>query len=156
MLAGEVNHLASQTGGDIRDPYFSNYNFNADNISSLTTQYIDVNPSHPREQVFATLDLGALVEDGGLFFVAVRGWDRKGEFYIGSADKRFVLVTDLGFLVKTNADHSSDLFVHSVTSGEPVAGASIALLGKKRCSCIYPNNGFRRPRPTAGSQHIQT
>ena len=130
VLAGEVNHLASQTGGDIRDPYFSNYNFNADNISSLTTQYIDVNPSHPREQVFATLDLGALVEDGGLFFVAVRGWDRKGEFYIGSADKRFVLVTDLGFLVKTNADHSSDLFVHSVTSGEPVAGASIALLGK--------------------------
>ena len=39
-------------------------------------------------------------------------------------------MTDLGFLVKTNVDHTSDLFVHSVTSGEPVAGARIELLGK--------------------------
>src|SRR5690606_25252443 len=45
-------------------------------------------------------------------------------------DKRLVLVTDLGLLVKHNSDSSQQLFVMSLASGKPVAGAKVALLGK--------------------------
>ena len=130
LLPTALNHLASQTGGDIRNPYFRGYLFDADNLSVLTTRIIDVNPGHPREQVFATLDFQRLLPAGGLFFVKVQGWDPVLERVVGTADRRMALVTDLGLLVKTNVDRSQHVFVHSIASGEPVSGARVHLLGK--------------------------
>ncbi len=127
---GALNHLASQTRGDIRDPSFKSRTFNADNISSLTTRIVDVNPGHPREQVFATLDLNPFLDEGGLFLVQVQGWDRQRKRTVGTLDRRMALITDLGLLVKTNVDHSQHAFVHSVATGEPVTGARVELLGK--------------------------
>lgn len=126
---GALNHLASQTGGDIRDPWFRQ-GFDADNISSLTTRLVDVNPGHPRDQVFATIDLEPFLDRGGLFMVRVQGWDRERERPIGASDRRMALVTDLGLLAKTNAGGSQHVFVHSVATGRPVAGARVELLGK--------------------------
>ena len=45
-------------------------------------------------------------------------------------DKRVVLVSDLGLLVKHNSDSSQQVFVMSLASGQPVAGANVRLLGK--------------------------
>ena len=130
LLPTALNHLASQTGGDIRDPYFRGYLFDADNLSVLTTRIIDVNPGHPREQVFATLDIKRFLPAGGLFFVKAQGWDPELERLVGTSDRRMALVTDLGLLVKTNVDRSQHVFVHSIASGEPVSGARVHLLGK--------------------------
>ena len=131
LLPNTVNHLASQTGGDIRDPWFgSGWVFNADNITRLATRIIDLRPEHPGKPVFAALDLAPFLADGGLFFVTVQGWDRQRERSIGVADQRFALITDLGLLVKTNLDYSQHVFVHSIASGEPIAGARVELLGK--------------------------
>ena len=124
-----LNHLASQTGGDIRDPWFRQ-GFSADNISSLTTRLVDVNPGHPRDQAFATLDLEPFLDRGGLFIVRVQGWDRERERAVGASDRRMALVTDLGLLAKTNTGGSQHVFVHSVATGRPVAGARVELLGK--------------------------
>jgi hypothetical protein len=44
-------------------------------------------------------------------------------------DRRFVLVTDLGFLVKQAADGGRDVFVQSLATGLPVAGARVDLVG---------------------------
>ena len=129
LLPGTVNHFASQSNGDIRDPWFS-YNFDVDNLSSLTTRIVDVNPGHPRERVYATLDLEPFLDAGGLFFVTVQGWDPGTERVVGSSDRRMALVTDLGLLVKTNVDKSQDVFVHSIATGDPVAAAQVELLGK--------------------------
>ena len=48
----------------------------------------------------------------------------------GSApgDTRLIVVTDLGMLVKRSLDGSQDVFVQSIRSGQPVAGASVAVL----------------------------
>jgi len=43
---------------------------------------------------------------------------------------RFVLVTDLGLLVKRNADGSRDVFVQSISQGGPVDGAEVTILAK--------------------------
>ena len=130
LLPDTLNHLASQTYGDIRDPRFIGWAFDADNLSALTTRIVELNPAHPREQVFATLDLDPFLDAGGVFFVQVQGWDRQRERTIGRADRRMALVTDLGLLVKTNADASQHVFVHSIATGEPVSGAEVQLLGK--------------------------
>ncbi|MDE0450672.1 MAG: alpha-2-macroglobulin [Gammaproteobacteria bacterium] len=130
LLPGALNHLASQTRGDIRDPYFTGYSFDADNLSKLTTRIIDVNSRHPRERVFTTLDLSRYLPGGGLFFVKVQGWDRGRERTVGRSDRRMALVSDLGLLVKTNVDQSQHVFVHSIATGDPVPGARVDLLGK--------------------------
>jgi uncharacterized protein YfaS (alpha-2-macroglobulin family) len=46
------------------------------------------------------------------------------------ADRRLILVTDLGLLVKDNADGSHDVFVQSIKTGDPVGGAEVDVLGK--------------------------
>ena len=130
VLSKDINHLASQTGGDIRSPYFSNYRFDQDNITSRSTHYVELDEGHPGEAVFSSLDLTEYLPQGGFYFVNVQGWDRENERSIGGSDRRFILVTDIGLLVKTNADRSIDVFVHSIATGEPMAGARIQLLGK--------------------------
>lgn len=140
---GALNHLASQTGGDIRDPSFKSRTFTADNISALTTRIVDVSPGHPRERVFATLDLNPFLDKGGLFLVRVQGWDRRHKRTVGKLDRRLALITDLGLLVKTNLDHSQQVFVHSVASGEPMADARVELLGKNGMAVLSATTDAR-------------
>ena len=45
-------------------------------------------------------------------------------------DKRLVLVTDLGILVKKSMDGSQDFFIQSIYSGMPVEGAAVEIIGK--------------------------
>ena len=45
-------------------------------------------------------------------------------------DKRLVLVTDLGILVKRSTDGSQDIYVQSIYSGKPVDGAAVEIIGK--------------------------
>ncbi|MEO6922120.1 MAG: alpha-2-macroglobulin [Collimonas sp.] len=45
-------------------------------------------------------------------------------------DKRLVIVTDLGILVKKSLDGSQDVFVQSIFNGKPVDGASVEIIGK--------------------------
>jgi len=130
LIDEDINHLASQTGGDIQDAYFLNYPFNEDNITTRITRIVDLKPGHPGKATYASLDLSEYLPDGGFYFVNVQGWDRENERPIGVLDRRFVLVTDIGLLVKTNADRSHEVFVHSIGSGQPLAGATVQLLGK--------------------------
>jgi uncharacterized repeat protein (TIGR01451 family) len=46
------------------------------------------------------------------------------------SDRRLILVTDLGLIVKDNADQTHDVFVQSIKTGEPVGGAKVSVLGK--------------------------
>ncbi|MCY4012663.1 MAG: alpha-2-macroglobulin [Gammaproteobacteria bacterium] len=154
LLPRSINHLASQTGGDIRDPWFR-YGINADNLSVLTTRIIELNPGHPRERKFATLDLNPYLPAGGLFFVTVQGWNPRTESTVGSSDRRMALVTDLGLLVKTNVDQSQHVFVHSIATGEPVSGAEVELLGKNGLAVIGTTtdaDGHARLASAAGFQ----
>ncbi|GGA01623.1 alpha-2-macroglobulin [Dyella caseinilytica] len=43
-------------------------------------------------------------------------------------DTRLIVVTDLGMLVKRALDGSQDLFVQSIRTGQPVAGANVSVL----------------------------
>jgi alpha-2-macroglobulin len=56
-------------------------------------------------------------------------WDR-----LGQQTERFVMLTDLGLLAKTNADLSRDVFVMSLKAQKPVSGASVEMLARNGSS----------------------
>jgi uncharacterized protein YfaS (alpha-2-macroglobulin family) len=51
-------------------------------------------------------------------------------------DQRLILVTDLGLIVKDNADGTHDVFVQSIKTGEPIGGAQVDVLGKNGLAVV--------------------
>ena len=45
-------------------------------------------------------------------------------------DRRFILVTDLGLISKRTLDGGQEVFVQSIASGAPVAGAKVEIIGR--------------------------
>ncbi|MBW2689669.1 MAG: alpha-2-macroglobulin family protein, partial [Deltaproteobacteria bacterium] len=135
LLPGQLNHLVSQSDGDIKDIHFKGYSFDENNIVEYKEEIIDLKRLHPKQANYASVDLTSYLPNQnnrfGLFFISVTGWDKQREKEIRSArDKRVILVTDLGLLVKNNADQSHLVFVQSISNGGPVAGADVELLGR--------------------------
>jgi len=134
VLPGQISHLVSQTSGDINDPHFRNYAFDQENLAEFHEEIITLKPVHPKEANYSSMDLSRYLADSskalGLFFMEVKGWDKERNREVrGKTDKRLVLITDLGLLVKNNADKSHEIFVQSLKTGQPVANARVELLG---------------------------
>jgi uncharacterized protein YfaS (alpha-2-macroglobulin family) len=134
LVEGKINHLVSQTYGDITNPTFANWKFNKYDITEVETKIADLQSTHAKFANYSSLDLSEYLPQQenrfGLFFVEVTAWDKTNQREIGPNDKRLILVTDLGIIVKDNADKSHHVFVQSIANGEPVAGAQVSLLGK--------------------------
>lgn len=65
-------------------------------------------------------------DDGDSDRDSERGWRQDEDL----ADRRFILLTDLGLLEKRNADESRDVFVQSLMAGGPRAGVTVQLLAR--------------------------
>ena len=134
VLPNQVNHLVSQSNGNFTDMYFSNYRFSEDNITERFTQLRELASTSPQKAQYSSFDFAPYMNIGaerkrGLFFFKVQRWDKRNKRVSGIEDKRLILITDLGVLVKDNADQTHDVFVQSLSTGEPVAGATVELLG---------------------------
>ena len=64
-------------------------------------------------------------------------------------DARLILVTDLGFIVKRAKDGSRDVFVQSIRTGLPVAGARVNVVGINGQPVMSGDDRRDRPRPAA-------
>lgn len=56
--------------------------------------------------------------------------DENGMLPAGPSDARFILITDLGLIVKRNADATREVFVQSFKLREPVAGVQISVVAR--------------------------
>lgn len=156
VLPGQISHLVSQSNGDFLSHYFSNYNFNADNITDRFTQTRSLKATGPEKAQYTAFDFSPYLnlESGGkkrgLFFFKVQRWDEKHKRASGASDKRLILVTDLGILVKDNADKTHDVFVQSLNTGKPVANATVEILGKNGIAVhkVFTNNRGRASFPS--------
>jgi uncharacterized protein YfaS (alpha-2-macroglobulin family) len=50
--------------------------------------------------------------------------------YDQASDRRFILVTDLGLIIKTDAENNNLVFVQSIKTGEPIGDAVVEVLGR--------------------------
>lgn len=155
---GQLNHLARLTGGDFASPYWKT-DFDEQNIARIHREVREVAMPNEWQANYTTFDFASALASQdtndpdasrGLFFLTVEGvrprtddekdedsandpdpaerdWVRLGE---DVAVNRFILVTDLGILLKGNADGTVEAFVQSVSKGEPAAGVRIMTLAK--------------------------
>lgn len=135
VMPDQINHLVSQSGGDMKLPEFNNYNFGEDNITEKFSEIRPLNKVEYGKTQYSSFDLSGYLggESGakrGLFFFSAEGWDPVRKAPTGVSDKRLILVTDLGIVVKNSKDGSRDVFVQSINSGQPAALAQVQVIGK--------------------------
>ncbi len=137
VATSQINHLVTQSEGRFDQPRFF-YEFNEENISRLAVEHQAINLTNRFQANYSSFDFSShlqLPSDGGsergLFFVRAQEWDpAKKRANRKVCDRRFILVTDLGMLVKKSAAGSSDVFLASIKSGDPLAAVKVELLGK--------------------------
>ena len=140
VLPGQLQHLVTQTNLVFPTTAFSNYNFDASNLSARQADTIPIPPLGPGKAHYEPYDLGRYLSRGaspkGLFLLSVQGYDSVTRRKVGPMDRRLVLLTDLGLLAKQGADGAQDVFVQSLRTGLPVAGVTVNVVGKNGLTVI--------------------
>lgn len=148
VLPNQIQHLVTQSLGDFARPVW-NYRFDPTNLAEI---FEETHPlaDLPGKPQYDGLDLSKYLASGGrqdrhddrqedrrgLFLLRAQAFDPKTKAVLDEGDARLILITDLGVLVKENADGSHDLFVQSTRTGEPVSGARVDVLGKNGLSVL--------------------
>lgn len=101
---------------------------NVDAYSVVTQGSISVPPVKDGAPQFSTLDLAPLLAQGkGLFQVELEA--RAAEGTRTDNTSRMILLTDMGVVAKRGADGALTALVCSLSTGEPVSGALVQVLG---------------------------
>lgn len=157
VLPGQLQHLVSQSSGRLDNPGFYG-SFGPDNLSERFERKLPLTNLQRGRAHYEAVDLAEyLKKDGedrrGIFLLTVQGYDpRQGEAEQGEGgqedgmdgedmpqqpqdptervDKRLILVTDLGIVVKRELDGTQLVFVQSIHTGQPVAGANVDVIAR--------------------------
>lgn len=148
LLPRQLQHLVTQTSGSFGTPQFNNWAFEAANITERFYEVIRLQGGDPGKAQYESVDLGKYLDDNagdrrGVFLLRVQAWDPNTDRPLSYApevwnqtlgaqlaDARLLVVTDLGLVVKRSVDGSQDVFVQSIATGAPIAGASVEILGR--------------------------
>ena len=129
----DINHLVSQSNGDLSRFNFESWNFNEYNVTEQYAEQAKIALADAGSPSWFSFDFSKYLDTKpvqnlkyGLFVFTVTGNTNATRNY---RDRRLIMVTDLGFYVKRNYDGSSDLFVQSIGGGSPVAGAEVSVVG---------------------------
>ncbi len=145
VLPRQLQHVVSQSHGNFALPMFSNWNFDAANLAERFVRVLELPPAPPGQAQYEAVDLGEFLDaEGGdrrgIFLVRVQAWDRDEtaarEFNSNwnnagqLSESRLLVVTDLGLVTKRAVDGAHDVFVQSIATGAPVAGATVEIIGR--------------------------
>ena len=150
--ADQINHLVSQTRGEFQNPEFVNYRFDEENIARIAREKQSIVMESLFKPNYSVFDFAGHLKpatDGGspmqgLFFLTAQAWDPKENKPMEdvSYDKRFILVTDIGILVKVNTDDSREVFLQSLKGRAPLAGVSVEILAKNGVPTVTGTTGI--------------
>jgi len=138
VLPDQLQHLVSLNDGSFSHPNL-NGRFGEDSLVERFREKRPFPAGKPGQAHYEGVDLGQYLASGkrGVFLLKLSTWDpaqdnkRPGEEENdrGASDTRLIVVTDLGLLAKRALDGSRDVFVQSIRTGQPVAGASVSVVG---------------------------
>ena len=155
LPSSQINHLAVLNNGTFEQPEL--YDLNEQNLAHFHREIITVAAKNDYQAVYSSFDFSAALKQEdkadldasrGMFFLRIEGvkprtkddGDEESEDAdpmfakwqsVGDAEaRRFILITDLGIIAKVNADKSREIFVQSVSKGEPLANTEIKVLAK--------------------------
>ncbi|MGZ3769164.1 MAG: alpha-2-macroglobulin family protein [Bdellovibrio sp.] len=129
LIPDQLNQLMRSTFAEGRS--FAKPNFYESIKDSTTEQFeetISLNPAKPSETNYFSVDLGKYLNKGlkkkGLFYLEINDKDNRS-----AGDKRVILLTDLGVIAKKTALKTHDIYVQALSTGLPVSGATVELMG---------------------------
>ena len=134
VLPHQLQHMVSMNRGTFAQPSF-NYAADESNLAEFFREVRRLPAGRPGKPLYEAVDLGRYLMDGagaerrGLFLLKVESFDPATKQPLGESDQRLVLLSNLGVLAKENADNTHEVFVQSIQTGQPVAGAKVSLLG---------------------------
>ena len=142
ILPGQLNQFIFANylySSDFARPQFNNSSL--ETLSEIFRKEVAVPFVNPAKTQYFSFDLEQyLDQDGG---------SKKGLFYLnvvsktdGSlSDRRLVLLTDLGVIVKETVDRRHVVFVQNLRTGLPVVGADIEVMGTNGIPVVTQKTG---------------
>lgn len=137
VLPQQLQHLANFNNGTYQMPELGA--MSPEQIAERFVEKVAFPALGPSKALYQSLDLAIyLGKPGrrGVFLLQLHAHDPQevedddnaweGELF----DSRLVVVTDLGMVLKKSKDGALDVFVQSIASGAPVAGAIVKVLGR--------------------------
>ncbi len=140
VLPEQIQHLAFNNSGSFAQP--SLYNIDEDSLVERMDKRLKLPASDPAKAHYEGVDLGAYFGGSrrGVFLLSLRTLDQdqagaSAEDALAQdlgqeQDTRLVVLTDLGIAVKQALDGRRDVFVQSLSSGAPVAGARVRAVAR--------------------------
>lgn len=140
LVPGQLHQLVDQNSGKLAQPTV--YNDELDRLverDTFTRVFKAVDPSKP---IHDAIDLAPYLRgDGGrlgVFLVRITPFDpanpdRSYSDYTSDStpgDRRLLLVTDLGIINKKTLDGGQEIFVQSLSRGQPVPRVTVAVIGR--------------------------
>ncbi|WP_413291106.1 alpha-2-macroglobulin family protein [Bdellovibrio sp. HCB337] len=129
LIPDQLNQLMRNVfsgGRGFAKPYI--YSEMKDSASEAFEETIALHPEKAAKTHYFSVDLGKYLSKGvkkkGLFYLEIRDKDNQN-----TQDKRFVLLTDLGVIAKKTALKTHEIYVQSLSTGQPVVGATVELMG---------------------------
>lgn len=155
LLPNQLQHLAKQMWNFSKPSLYGDLE---DSMVERVTTFRDYRGKAPGRPTYDSIDVSQYLQDQtgqrrGVFVMHIRALNRPGPRYQADPsgieedeptdqdnrvveDTRLIVVTDLGFFVKTAKDGSRDVFVQSIRTGQPVAGARVSLVGSNGLASI--------------------
>jgi uncharacterized protein YfaS (alpha-2-macroglobulin family) len=161
VLPNQLQHIAA-TMYDFTKPYVSADL--ANQTVERFMEVRDYSDKQPGKPTYDSIDLGKYLRsqgkaNQGLFLLRIRSVkpaekkegdqteaesggdqtdqpDQEESQGDGIEDRRLILITDLGFIVKHSKDGSRDVFVQSIHTGLPVDGARVEAIGRNGQSVL--------------------
>ena len=140
LLPGQLHQIIDQNYDRFAQP--SVYGEQFDRLVERQEYVRTFPPLDPAKPLYDSIDLhGYLTAGGGrrgVFVLRLTPFDpaqphRSYSDYLQRpehGDRRFILVTDLGLISKRTLDGGQEVFVQSIATGTPVAGAKVEVLGR--------------------------
>lgn len=132
----DINHLVTQTSDTIPKANFRNYNFDESNISTIFKKDVRLSGADSFAVKYASINLGNYVNSSTKGIFIIDAYDDDSYRGANSGDRRLVVLTDIGIVHKMANDGTSSVFAVSVSTGRPVSGAVVSVLGRNGTS-IY-------------------
>lgn len=143
VIPSQLQHLVSFNESD----EFQNMDFGEIDGDHFVEKYTYTKEfTEPLEDVkYSDIDLTRYLTantDGnknrGVFLLRLYGQNENNSQY-NFMSSRFIVVTDLGIIAKKSLDQSNDLFIQSISSGQPINNAKVTVMGMNGIEIISRN-----------------
>lgn len=162
LLKNQIHHLISQSSGSFTNPRFNNYQFDEDNISYKLKKKFKFSSFKTNAPLYGHFDFSDYLHKTfkgqgteGIFFIRLL----TDEDYPSELDRRLVIVSDLGVVIKKDNQGNQEFFIQSLSNGSPIADAKleyIAVNGVPQLRGITDNRGHATLKEDAGQRDKQS